>query len=175
MFTGGNCPTGGGAIEDDTSRRSSDHDPVFVRFGLEPTAVDLARFEAYIVDDHVRLVWETTREIDTLGFNLYRSDPLGGEAVQLNTALIPSQSPGGGWGAEYTYDDGISIPGTYHYALEEIDRHGTAHRYGPVTATLAEHPTAVGMIDFQARAHPVGLRSVALLGAGWLLIRHKKR
>jgi hypothetical protein len=83
----------------------------------------------------VLIEWETVYEIDTMGFNLYRSESAGGPWTLLNKNLIPSLSPGGGAGAAYAWLDGNLEPGiTYFYRLEEVDIHGRRTLFGPVTA-----------------------------------------
>ena len=44
------------------------------------------------------VTWETALEIDTVGFNLWRSTNVGSGYVQVNDTLIPAASPGGVWG-----------------------------------------------------------------------------
>lgn len=125
----------------------------------DPTAVDLARFEAAAQAEGILLEWETASELDNLGFNLYRSTALNGDYVQLNAALIPAQNPGAVFGGVYTWMDEDVTPGvTYFYKLEDVDIYGVATLHGPVQATaLAVGPSAVRIASFSAG------------GAGWTL------
>jgi predicted extracellular nuclease len=135
---GGICPAGA-QLEDDTSRRSSDHDPMFLRMGLTPTAVDLVRFEAVPRPRGIRVKWQTATEIDNLGFYLYRSESPDGPWTRLNEALIPSQAPGAPVGATYTWLDEAVQPGvTYFYRLEDVDIYGRSTFHGPVSATALQ-------------------------------------
>lgn len=134
-----NCPGGtcvfGGAPLDASSHASSDHDPVFVRLGNAPTALILASFAASPRAGAVLVEWETATEMDTLGFNLYRSDAPGADPICLNDLLIPAQAPGSPLGALYTWlDAGLWSGQTYYYWLEDVDVHGVATRYGPLSA-----------------------------------------
>lgn len=103
----------------------------------EPTAVRLAGFKVTPVGGDILVEWETATEIDTLGFNLYRSESPGGPYTRLNASLIPSQSPGAPVGAVYTWlDEHVEWGTTYYYWLEDLDIYGVATRHGPVQATV---------------------------------------
>jgi carboxypeptidase T len=95
-------------------------------FNLEPTAVELLSFQATVEGSAIRLTWETASEIDTMGFNLYRSEAFYGERTMLNPVVIPSQVyPGSPTGASYSYlDTGVSTNTNYFYWLEEVDIYG---------------------------------------------------
>ena len=91
---------------------------------------------------HVLVIWETASEINTAGFNLYRSGYSNGiergDLVSLNDGLIPSQALGSPSGASYSYTDTDVKAGTmYYYWLEDVEVTGSTHLYGPVSATLS--------------------------------------
>lgn len=67
----------------------------------EPAAIELLSFTATPPRGAVLLERETGSEIDNLGFNLYRTESLRGPMVRLNSAFIPSRSPGHAVGAVY--------------------------------------------------------------------------
>jgi hypothetical protein len=110
--------------------------------GDAPLAVKLASFEALPAGSAISIEWESTSEIDTLGYNLYRSDGAAdAERLRLNENLIPSQAPGSAGGAAYTWlDDSVTPATTYFYWLEEVDSAGGTTLHGPVIATPAETP-----------------------------------
>jgi C1A family cysteine protease len=111
-----------------------------VRTSNSPTAVILAHFQAAPQGRAIHLEWETTTELDNLGFNLYRSNTSDGKRSQLNSALIPDQAPDLPRGAVYTWLDEHVQPGvTYDYWLEAVDIHGATTLHGPVKATLPVH------------------------------------
>ena len=109
-----------------------------VNFKVEqPTAVDLAAFEAAAQGNDVLLTWETASELDNLGFNIYRAESQAGQLVQINQHLIASKNLGGTVGATYSFLDESAAPGaTYYYWLEDIDTSGVATKHGPVAVTL---------------------------------------
>jgi hypothetical protein len=82
----------------------------------------------------VRVTWETETEMNTAGFNLYRStSPQGPFDEKVNAELIPpSADPI--TGKEYTYLDTSAQAGvTYYYELQEVERDGTVNKFGPIT------------------------------------------
>lgn len=113
---------------------------------LGPTAVTLARFEATPLSDAVLVEWETAIEIETVGFNLWRSTVPDGTYVRVNDTLIPSVSPGSISGASYAYlDESVSAGETYYYRLEELEVGGRHNWYGP---TATAEPTAATLASF---------------------------
>ncbi len=116
-----------------------------------PNAVTLVAFYAEQVDDYVQVTWETASELHNLGFNLYRGTSPAGPDIQLNTALIPSQSPGSPTGFVYTWQDRVDlVPGaTYHYWLEDLSLSGATTMHGPVNVAYGG-PTAVTLSVVQA-------------------------
>lgn len=98
-----------------------------------PTAVTLSRFEAWPIATGMHVQWETVEEVDTLGFNLYRSTTLEGSRVKLNRSLIPAKSLGSPIGAVYDWNDIFWLvrPRTLFYWLEDVDIHGYTTMHGP--------------------------------------------
>jgi hypothetical protein len=165
-------PTG----EDGVDFRSSeygiiDQRPLLTVEYNSPTAVTLASFTATWGEDEVLAAWETAAEINTVGFNLWRSETRDGGYVQVNDALIPAASLGGVWGGFYIYTDSDVTPGTtYYYKLNELETGGASNWYGPVSTTDGEDaPTSV--ILFRATIEKSGSRALVLwLGAAALII-----
>ncbi|HNS52364.1 MAG TPA: M14 family zinc carboxypeptidase [Anaerolineae bacterium] len=106
---------------------------------LEPTAVELERFEAWPEGSAMHVQWETAQEIDNLGFNLYRSSTRSGPKVQLNGELIPTRvPPGSPFGAVYDWIDGYRLRTgrAYFYWLEGVDLHGSLTLHEPVRVRM---------------------------------------
>jgi len=73
--------------------------------------------------------WVTASELNTAGFNVYRSTSLTESPLKLNAQLIPSSSDPL-TGASYQYTDRDLSPGTtYYYFVEEVERDGTKNRF----------------------------------------------
>lgn len=98
----------------------------------QPTAIVLARF---VVDGN-RVLWETSAEIDTYGFHLWRSaSGQRADAERITTNLIAARGRQGG--ASYAFVDASAVPNThYTYWLQEIELDGDAIEYGPARATV---------------------------------------
>lgn len=80
----------------------------------------------------VLVEWSTASELDTVGFNLYRSADQAGPYERVNTQLIPS-SDDPLTGGQYRYKDRVLRGGQrYYYELEEVEASGATSRYGPV-------------------------------------------
>lgn len=98
-----------------------------------PSAVTLEWFRAEAHDGKVALSWQTTYEMNSLGFHLYRSDERGSE-VRITHVMIPAV--GGMMGAAYAYDDTTVTVGTpYTYTLVEVDTFGQSTVVATATVT----------------------------------------
>jgi hypothetical protein len=96
-----------------------------------PTWVNLTSFEAYTQGGQVVVEWETSAEVNTIGFNLYRKNAGSSDYREANTDLLPSLLDGS-IGGTYRYIDRGAVPGSsYTYKLVEVDSNGDEHTYGP--------------------------------------------
>lgn len=103
------------------------------------TAVTLLSFDASEIDGEVSLEWETASELNTLGFNIYKSTSAEGEKVKLNDGLLPSNvMPGSLQGAVYTFTAGDAAAGEYYFWLEEVDVSGGTTFYGPAVLIITD-------------------------------------
>ena len=100
-----------------------------------PTNVDIASFMATVDDGQVRVEWQTVTEIETLGFNVWRSRTPQGTYEQVNPELIPSQALGT-IGTAYSYVDASAASGTWYYRLEVVNSSGETLAYGPVSVQV---------------------------------------
>ena len=80
----------------------------------------------------VLVEWSTASELDTAGFNIFRSEDPQATGQRINLELIPA-SEDSQTGGDYTYiDKDVSSGHTYYYFLEDVNADGTASRHGPV-------------------------------------------
>lgn len=102
---------------------------------------DLMSFAPEQEEDAVALRWHTEREIDMLGWRVYRSgNPVSG-FTPINTFLIPAA--GGPEIASYIFLDSELVPGQkYYYLLEAVTRHGFTEVTHPVSVRV--HGPAAG-------------------------------
>ena len=111
------------------------------------TVVSLTSFTATPKPSQVDLAWTTGSEVNTAGFNLWRSATATGTFVKINPSLIPATgvSPAG---ASYTWADTSVVAGqTWYYKLEDIDASGIKTLHGPVSATVG---APLSILSFQA-------------------------
>ena len=83
----------------------------------------------------IRIDWETETEIDTAGFNIYRSEAIDGEYELLNATLIPSNGNAVS-GARYSFtDEDVAAGKTYYYLLEDVELDNTTEQHDPIEYT----------------------------------------
>lgn len=117
---------------------------VIVSLGLVAAWSFLTACQSGISDSPVVLVeWTTESEIDTAGFNVYRSESSDGPYVKVNAALIPGSSDPL-LGSKYVYTDTNVVAGhTYYYKLEDVELDGTTTLHGPIEVVAeASGPSA---------------------------------
>lgn len=77
----------------------------------------------------VTVQWNTETELNTAGFNLYRSELDQDDYVIVNDILIDSEGSAVS-GASYVFvDNTVEAGKTFYYLLEEIQNDGKANRY----------------------------------------------
>lgn len=105
----------------------------------QPIAIDLASFTALCEKGIVRLQWRTDSEVNTAGYNLYRSTNPVNNYEKINETLIASKGTAAA-GAEYGFTDQPEGDNTYYYKLEDIDLQGRRTLHGPVSVTVKTVP-----------------------------------
>ena len=101
-----------------------------------PTAVGLLYFRVDGVSGRrVSLSWATEVEIDSFGFNVYRS-PENNFSRATWVHFEPSAGGGGGSGATYAYQDMVPADGVWWYWLGDVDTGGNETLHGPRTAMV---------------------------------------
>jgi len=81
--------------------------------------------------------WSTETEVNTAGFNVFRSDSRDGQYVQINAELVPS-SPDPLLGGRYAYTDAqVEAGKTYYYKLEELESTGNRITYDRIVEATA--------------------------------------
>lgn len=111
---------------------------VTVEVRQSPTAVSVGSFAAQRQGAEMRLAWDTSDEINTLGFMIYRQALPVGVWELLTPEMIPAQTPGMLLGAQYAWLDATAQPETaYAYRLVEIGRDGGRAPLG-VIETVAQ-------------------------------------
>ena len=107
-----------------------------------PDVVALMRFDAKHEKGGVKVIWQTSQEVNTFGFALYRSETSDRNAAVLATAeLIPAQGRTGGMYA--WLDVNAKANKRYTYWLIEAETTGAMNEYGPVQTDAGTSGTAV--------------------------------
>lgn len=111
---------------------------------FDPTVVTLERLSVKLLDKGAAVMWRTSMERNTLGFNVLRStNGRLEDAVQVNDLLIASV--GLNSGGQYEYVDLNGAPGATYW-LQEIEISGVKNLYGPAqlpSATQPSQPTII--------------------------------
>ncbi len=110
----------------------------------------------------VLVEWSTASELDTAGFNLYRSESATGPYLQINESLIPpATDPLAGGNYSYT-DEEVRAGQVYFYELEEIEMTGATSRHGPIEVQAEGGSATIGVL-----AAALALASLAGLVSQW--------
>lgn len=114
----------------------TDQDPSSYN-GLEHTAVTLSSVSLTVQPQgSVTINWETESEMETIGFNLYRTNNSSPETLGMSLTYEKAQHPGDITGAAYSYIDIGSQPNIhYYYWIEEVFIGGSSDLYGPFEIT----------------------------------------
>jgi len=102
------------------------------------TDASLASFEAWAYGGRVVVEWQTSVEIGTLGFDLWRLRSDGGGYTKVNASLVRGRL-GAMQGGTYRLEDpGARSGGAVTYILAEADARGRGRNFGPFTVTPRE-------------------------------------
>jgi len=142
---------------------------VIVSLGLIAGCSLLTACRGGIADSSVVLVeWTTESEVNTAGFNVYRSESEEGPYIQVNRELIPS-SPDPILGGHYVYTDTNVVAGqTYYYKLEDVELDGAATLHGPIEV-VARASSPFAFVNLAASWPLAVVIAVLALGAALLL------
>ncbi len=117
------------------------------------------------------LDWTTASELNTAGFNLYRSENANGPFIKINAQLIPA-SPDPLTGGKYEYLDKDVVAGhTYYYQLEDVEVSGASARHPSQAVTAA----AAFPICANSNLLPIAGVGALLAFAALLVLRARTR
>jgi hypothetical protein len=113
------------------------------------TWVKLASFKARQEDEGIALEWETSLEVDILGFHVYRE--VDGKFYRVTADLVPGsvfkvgagrELPAGqSYGQSYVYWDGLSEGrGDELYWLDSVELNGGRASFGPIRPEIYGQP-----------------------------------
>jgi parallel beta-helix repeat protein len=123
-----------------------------------PTVAMVSSFAAYPDRAGVIVEWETSSEVATIGFHVYRTDGRRGEPILVSEQLLPAavDSP---QGATYRLlDRGASTRQAHEYTLVEVEAGGGERSYGPFRVEVdwrRDRPEMRGSFQVEPRAAPL--------------------
>jgi len=95
-----------------------------------PVAVSLAAFDLSVENGYAVLQWQTSIEIGTDGFHLYRGDTDTGPWVRVTKEMVAAS--GAAEGGAYVFRDRLGEAGRkYYYQLQEVVAGRDAATFGP--------------------------------------------
>ena len=123
---------------------------------LAPTAVRM--FETNLEQDrdgNVRIAWNTSFEVDNLGFNIYRETGKG--RVRVNEHLIPGSALFTARrqldsGTSYAWKDKVANGEFAQYTIEDLDLNGIRTLHGPFTPILTSNASVTANARFSSEA-----------------------
>ena len=107
--------------------------------------------------DAQEINWNTETELNTAGFQIYRSNSPDGEFVLITEEYIPGKGSSL-TGGSYSFTDNSALPGeTYYYLLEEIEYDGTTNQHTEKIISQRVPYTTVWVITLIALITLVGI------------------
>ena len=137
-----------GIDDGNTGSNSSKWSTWWAKLSLQPTLAKIKSFNATGFDDgRVLLQWNSTYEVDNLGYNVYRE--VAGQRTKVNpqlvagSALITGNTVALSSGKGYAWADLPQSTATARYFLEAIDLKGQSTWTGPISVkSFASSPAA---------------------------------
>ncbi len=120
-------------------------------------------FDAFRLDDGLSITWQTTTEVGTVAFRLWRREARGALVLVGEVAAAPDDSP---HGARYVlHDHAAPAEGSVEYILEERTVSGGSVQYGPFNRTPKLLEAREALLPSRASPgrvpHPLALRRLS--------------
>lgn len=129
----------GPALDSNFQRMAGEVEDYMFSMIIYPTLVDMFTMDGAQGKNGVTLSWQTTREIDNLGFNVYRD--VAGTKERINNHLITGSALMTGRNTNgprnYRFVDHKPGDGFVQYWIEDVDLNGTKTMHGPITPHTA--------------------------------------
>ncbi len=106
-------------------------------FFINSTRATISPLAAAVRDGRTVVSWESSAEVGTVGYDLFRSDAKGEIWTKVNHQLLPAVGDGPG-GQYQVIDHDAPTQGEITYKLREVDAWGAHRETGPSKLTLEE-------------------------------------
>ncbi len=116
-----------------------------------PTLATISSFSTYAVGGKVVVDWQTSSEINTVGFRLYRLE--GGNYVPVRDSMLPAGFSHHKKGHYRIVDSGVTSGQKITYKLVEIESRGKTREYGPYEVTPVNSSFAQAMPTSFSKTH----------------------
>jgi uncharacterized repeat protein (TIGR01451 family) len=130
----------GPALTSSFTQMSGEVEDYLFTMAIGPTLVDMFSTDGVQGKRGVTLTWQTSREIDNLGFHVYRQVP-GGAMEQLNEHIITGSALVTGrrstQARSYRFVDRKPVDGFAQYFIEDVDLNGAKKVHGPISPRVA--------------------------------------
>jgi len=107
-----------------------------------PTLATVSSIDAYATSETVIVEWQTSSEINTLGYYLLRLNETSGQFERVNDKLLPAMISHNHGGIYRLPDSNASVGKPSTYIIQEIELRGKSRKSGPFTVTPADSKTA---------------------------------
>ncbi len=98
------------------------------------TSVELSSFAvSFSGFGGIEVAWNTSNEVNNLGFNVLRARREDGPFIKLNSELIPANESGNYSFVDRDFEVGVQ----YYYLLEDVDLTGDVTEFGPVRLAIS--------------------------------------
>ncbi len=108
--------------------------PLSIRLGetVDGDYVSAYSNNAEVHDQKIVIRWETYSEVNTAGYNIYRSLSKSGEYTKINDNLILTSPEKAGEVKKYEYTDNVDFSGSVYYKIEDVTMDGKGTLHGPI-------------------------------------------
>ncbi|HTZ17831.1 MAG TPA: C25 family cysteine peptidase [Dissulfurispiraceae bacterium] len=122
-----------------------------------PTLATVSSIDAYAVGGSVIVEWETSSEINTIGYYLLRFNDKTGQFERVNDNMLPAMIRHNHGGIYRLQDSTASVGKPSTYVIQEIEIKGKARKYGPfvVTPVASKAAPAAALISRESHAMPL--------------------
>ena len=126
-------------------------------FAIFSTWATISPVQADVRNGRTVVSWESSAEVGTVGYDVYRGDASGEHWTRVNQRLLPAVGDGPG-GRYQVVDHGAPTEGIVSYKVREVDAWGGQSESAVTTVALQDSDDPAPSEDFVARGRPPSRR-----------------